>query len=151
MYNRVYHRKKLGGAIMAILFGTQEWVDALKKALEASQAYKEAAKKWEGDLYIIVDPDASYKHRHIVYLDLWHGECRGASLIKDESEKSPQYRIFGPFTIMKQILDKKVDAVQSMMTGKLKVQGDMAQIMRMPNAAVELVNCMTSFETVFPD
>jgi len=32
---------------MAILFGTQEWVDALKKALQASQAYKEAAKKWE--------------------------------------------------------------------------------------------------------
>lgn len=136
---------------MAILFGTQEWADALKKALKASQAYKEAAKKWEGDLYIIVDPDASYKHRHIVYLDLWHGECSEALLIKNENEKSPKYRIFGPFTIMKQILDKKVNAVQAMMTGKVKVQGDMAQIMRMPNAAVELVNCMTSFDTVFPD
>ena len=136
---------------MAILFGTQEWVDALKKALEASQAYKEAAKKWEGDLYIIVDPDASYKHRHIVYLDLWHGECRGASLIKDESEKSPQYRIFGPFTIMKQILDKKADAVQSMMTGKLKVKGDMAQIMRMPRAALEFTNCLSKVDAVFPE
>jgi hypothetical protein len=35
---------------MAILFGSQEWADALKKALETSQAYKEAAKKWEGDI-----------------------------------------------------------------------------------------------------
>lgn len=136
---------------MAILFGTQEWADALKKAVKASQPYKEAAKKWEGDLYIIVDPDSSYKHRNIVYLDLWHGECREALSIKNENEKSPKYRIFGPFTIMKQILDKKVNAVQAMMTGKVKVQGDMAQIMRMPNAAVELVNCMTSFDTVFPD
>jgi putative sterol carrier protein len=136
---------------MAILFGSQEWVDALKKALETSQAYKEAAKNWEGDLYIIVEPDASYKNRHVLYLDLWHGECRGTGVIADENEKSPKYRIFGPFTNMKQILDKKVDPVQSMMTGKIKVKGDMAQIMRMPRAAVELVNCMTAFETVFPE
>ena len=136
---------------MAILFGSQEWVDALKKALETSQAYKEAAKNWEGDLYIIVDPDASYKNRHVLYLDLWHGECRETGVIMDESEKSPRYRIVGPFTNMKQILDKKVDPVQSMMTGKIKVKGDMAQIMKMPRAAVELVNCMTAFETVFPE
>jgi putative sterol carrier protein len=136
---------------MAILFGTQEWVDALKKALDTSQAYKEAAKNWEGDLYIIVDPDASYKHRNILYLDLWHGACREARPIADENEKSPKYRIFGQFTNMKQIMDKKVDPVQSMMTGKIKVKGDMAQIMKMPRAAVELVNCMTAFETVFPD
>ena len=136
---------------MAILFGSQEWVDAMKKALETSQAYKEAAKNWEGDLYIIVEPDALYNNRHVLYLDLWHGECREASVIMDENEKSPKYRIFGPFTNMKQILDKKVDPVQSMMTGKIKVKGDMAQIMKMPRAAVELVNCMTVFETVFPD
>jgi len=136
---------------MAILFGSQEWVDGLKKALDTSQAYKEAAKNWEGDIYIIVEPDASYKHRHILYLDLWHGACREARVITDENEKSPKYRIFGPFTNMKQIMDKKVDPVQSMMTGKIKVKGDMAQIMKMPRAAVELVNCMTAFETVFPD
>jgi putative sterol carrier protein len=138
-------------AKMAILFGSQEWVDALKKALETSQSYKEAAKNWEGDIYIIVEPDASYKQRNIMYLDLWHGECREARAIADENEKSPKYRIFGPFTNMKQILDKKVDPVQSMMTGKIKVKGDMAQIMKMPRAAVELVNCMTAFETVFPE
>lgn len=136
---------------MAILFGTQEWADALRKAIENSQAYQEAAKKWEGDLYIIVESDAAYKYKNIAYLDLWHGECRAASVVKDESEKAPKYRISGPFTIMRQILDKKVDPVKAMMTGKVKVKGDMAQIMRMPRAAVELVNCMTMVETVFPD
>ncbi len=78
---------------MAILFGSQDWVDALKKALETSQAYKEAAKNWEGDIYIIVDPDASYKNRHVLYLDLWHGECREASVIADENETSRKSRI----------------------------------------------------------
>jgi len=136
---------------MAILFGSQEWLDALRKALETSQAYKEAAKNWEGDIYFVVEPDASYKNRHIMYLDLWHGECREARAITDENEKSPKYSIVGPFTNWKQILTKKVDPVQSMMTGKIKVKGDMAQIMKMPRAAVELVNCATAFETLFPD
>ncbi|MBM3142791.1 MAG: hypothetical protein FJ005_07080 [Chloroflexi bacterium] len=136
---------------MAILFGTQEWADAACKELNESQAYKEAAKNWEGDIYIIVDPDPSFKHRIINYFDLWHGECRSGCVVKDENEKSPKYRIWGPFTIMNQVLQKKVDPVQAMMTGKLKVKGDMAQIMKMPRAAVELVNCMTMFETVFPD
>jgi putative sterol carrier protein len=136
---------------MAILFGSQEWLDALKKALETSQAYKEAAKNWEGDIYFVVEPDASYENRHIMYLDLWHGECREALAIAGENEKSPKYRIVGPFTNWKQILNKKVDPVQSMMTGKIKVKGDMAQIMKMPRAAVELVNCATAFETLFPD
>jgi putative sterol carrier protein len=136
---------------MAILFGSQEWLDALKKALETSQAYKEAAKNWEGDIYFVVEPDASYENRHIMYLDLWHGECREALAIADENEKSPKYRIVGPFANWKQILTKKVDPVQSMMTGKIKVKGDMAQIMKMPRAAVELVNCATAFETLFPD
>jgi putative sterol carrier protein len=136
---------------MAILFGSQDWANALKKEVETSQTYKEAAKNWEGDMYIIVEPDTAYKHRNIIYLDLWHGECRESCTIKDEGDKNPRYRIFGPFTNMKAILDKKVDPVQSMMTGKVKVKGDMAQIMRMPRAAVELVNCMTQFETEFPE
>jgi len=135
----------------AITFGTQEWANAMKQAIAVSQPYKEAAKNWEGDMYLIVEPDAAYKHRNIIYVVLWHGECREALAITDESAKTPKYRIFGPFTNMKAILDKKIDPVQSMMTGKIKVKGDMAQIMRMPRAAVELVNCMTQFETVFPD
>lgn len=136
---------------MALTFGTQEWVDAAMREMNTSQAYKEAAKNWEGDMYIIVEPDASFSHRIITYYDLWHGECRSASVIKDESEKSPRYQIFGPFTVMNQILEKKLDSVRAMMTGKLKVKGDMAQIMRMPRAAVEFVNCLTNVDTVFPE
>jgi putative sterol carrier protein len=136
---------------MAIVFGTQEWADAMKQSIAKSQPYKEAAKNWEGDMYIIVEPDASYKHKNIIYIDLWHGECREALAVEDEAAKNPKYRIFGPFTAMKAILDKRVDPVQSMMTGKIKVKGDMAQIMRMPRSAVALVNCMTEFETAFPE
>ena len=130
---------------MAYIFPSAEWTEQFNNAINSSDAYASAAKNWEGDIILVIDGEGG------IYLDLWHGECREASAITDENEKSPKYRIFGPFTNMRQILDKKVDPVQSMMTGKIKVKGDMAQIMKMPRAAVELVNCMTAFETVFPD
>jgi putative sterol carrier protein len=136
---------------MAVMFGSQEWPKAVCQEVNKSQSYKEAAEKWEGDMYIIVEPDTTFKHRIITYLDLWHGECRSACVVTDESEKTPAYRMWGPFSIMMQILEKKLDPVQAMMTGKLNLKGDMAQIMRMPRAATELVNCMTQFETEFTE
>jgi putative sterol carrier protein len=77
------------------MFGAQEWADAMVHELNSSQAYKEVAKNWEGDMYVIVEPDASFKHRIIGYYGLWHGECRSACVSKGESEKSPKYQIRG--------------------------------------------------------
>jgi len=91
-------------------------------------------------MYVIVEPDASFKHRIIGYYDLWDGECRPACVIKYESEKSPKYQIWGPFTLMSQVLERKLDSVQATMAGKPKVKGNVAQTIKMLGAAVEFVN-----------
>lgn len=136
---------------MSIKYGTDEWVKALCAECNTSQAYREAAKNWEGDMYFITEPEGPVKERIIMYMDLWHGECRSACLITDASEKSPAYRMSALYGVWQQILEKKLDAVQAMMTGRLNVKGDMAQIMRMPRAAVELTNCTVRIDTRFPD
>ena len=41
---------------------------------------------------------------------------------------------------MSQVLEKKLDTVKATMAGKLKVNGDRAQAMKMLGAAVEFVN-----------
>jgi len=135
---------------MGIKYGTDEWVKALCRECNKSQAYREAAKNWEGDMYFVTEPEGAVKERVVMYMDLWHGECRSACLITDESEKSPAYRMSAPYGVWKQILEKKLDAVQAMMTGRLNVKGNMAQIMRMPRAAVELTNCTLLIDTEFP-
>jgi putative sterol carrier protein len=136
---------------MALVIGTQEWADAAMQELNTSQTYKDAAKKWEGDMYVIIEPEASFTHRIIGYFDLWHGECRSACVVKDEGDKSPQYKISGSFTVMKKLLAKELDPVKAMMTGKLKVKGSMGQIMRMPRAALEFTNCLSKVDAVFPE
>jgi putative sterol carrier protein len=135
---------------MGIRYGSAEWVKAACEEVNKSQAYKDAAKIWEGDMYFIVEPEGGLKEKIIMYFDLWHGECRSASVVTDESEKTPAYRFWAPLGIWRQILDKKLDPVQAMMTGKLNLKGDMSRIMRSPKAASELVNCMLKIETEFP-
>jgi len=135
---------------MAIRFGTEEWVQAMCKEVNSSQAYKDAAKNWEGDMYFIVEPEGGLKETLVTYFDLWHGECRGASAPADESGKTPAYRFWAPLSVWRNILEKKLDPVQAMMTGKLNLKGDMAQIMKMPRSAVELVECTMRIDTEFP-
>jgi len=136
---------------MAIKYGTEEWVKAAREELNKTPAYKDAAKKWEGDMYFIVEPEGPLKKKIIMYFDLWHGECREACVVADESAKTPAYRFWAPLGIWRQILEKKLDSVQAMMTGKLHLKGDMAQIMKMPKAAAKLVECVTHIKTEFPE
>jgi len=135
---------------MTINFGSEAWVKAVGEEVNKSKAYQEAAKAWEGDMYFIIEPQGELKEKIIVYFDLWHGQCRSSSLVTNENEKTPAYRFWGPFGIWRQILEKKLDAVQALMSGKLNIKGDMSQIMKQPKAASEMVNCMIQVETEFP-
>jgi putative sterol carrier protein len=85
-----------------------------------------------------------------MYMDLWHGECREAAMVVDESAKDPEFRIWAPVSTWRKVIEKKLDAIQGLMTGQLKLRGNMMKIMRAPKAAAELVNCCTLVPTQFP-
>lgn len=134
-----------------IKFATEEWVQALKEAINASEGYAEAAKTWEGDFYFIVDPGGPIEKEIIMYVDLWHGKCREAYLVADRSAKSPAFVINAPLSVWRKVIDKKLDPIQGMMTRQLKLQGDMVKIMKAVKAAKELVECTTRVPTEFPE
>jgi len=64
-------------------FFTQEWCDLYKEAINNSAAYEEAAKTWEGDFYFITEPGGPIKEKGYMYVDLWHGKCRGCEVVTD--------------------------------------------------------------------
>lgn len=136
---------------MALLFPSEEWLKALVEELNSNQVYKDAAKNWEGDFYFIVEPEGDLKNKVIAYMDLWHGECRAAYIVNDENEKSPEFQMRAPLSKWRRVLEKKINPVQGMMTGQLKVRGNMMKIVKTPRAAVELVNCCSRIPTVFPE
>ena len=139
------------GGSMTIKFPTEEWIKTLKEKINTSKAYKDAAVNWEGDFYFIVEPEGSLTEQTIYYMDLWHGECRSVSLVKNESEKNPEFVIRAPLSKWRKVIEKKLDPIQGMVTRQLKLKGNLMKIMKAPKAAMELVNCCTLIETEFPE
>ena len=135
---------------MGIEFASQEWILALKEELNNSPAYADAAKKWEGDFYFIVNAGEKVTDDIYLYMDLWHGECRDAFLVEDASVKSPEFKLMAPLNVWKGVMDKKINPIQGLMSGKLKLDGPMMKILKSPKAATELVECCTKIDTTWP-
>jgi putative sterol carrier protein len=134
---------------MALYFPSDAWVKALMEELNKSEAYAEAAKNWEGDFYFIVDASGSLTKPVTLYMDLWHGKCREAFEVNDEATKNPVFRMSGPVTTWIKVLTKKLDPIQGLVTGQLKLKGNMAMVMKNVKAAKELVEACTRLETEF--
>ncbi len=136
-----------------VVFPSEEWVQALKNELNSSSAYAEAAKNWEGDFYFIVDPEKNgpLTEPSYLYMDLWHGECRGAFVAKDKAEKNPAFVMSGPYSKWKRVVTAKLDPLQALMTGQLKLKGNMVMVMKNVKAAQEIVKACTRIDAEFAD
>lgn len=135
---------------MAYQFPTEEWVQAWVAEINKSESYRKSAASWEGDFYFVVEPGPGLAEAKRMYLDLWHGAARSGKLVIDESEEKPEFVIRAPITTWRKVIDKKLDPIQGMVTGQLKLKGTLSKIMRYPRAASELVNCATKVPTEFP-
>lgn len=136
---------------MAVQFATEAWIKALKDELNQSEGYREAAKTWEGDFYFVVTQGGPIAEDVYMYMDLWHGECREAMEIQDPGEKSPAFIMSAPVDVWQKVVGKELDPIKGMMTRQLKLKGNMMKIMKTPKAAIELVECTTKIDTVWPE
>ena len=118
---------------------TDAWAKEYCKVLSNSEAYNKAAETWEGDFIF----EAQHEDGKVVrlYIDLWHGKCRKAFEITDE-DITPEFVMSGPYENWKKVADKELDPIRGLLSGKFKLQGDMAKVMRATKAAVEMVNCI---------
>ena len=135
---------------MAYRFPSDEWIKAMAEEVNRSEAYRKSATKWEGDFYFVAEPGPGLPEPVTLYIDLWHGDARDAFEVADEGEKEPEFVIRAPVATWRRVIEKKLDPIQGMITGQLKLSGTMSKIMRFPRAAAELVNCATKVPTEFP-
>lgn len=135
---------------MAYMFPSEEWVVAFVEEINRNESYRKAAAKWEGDFYFVIEPGTGMPESMLLYVDLWHGEARDGYVVTDENQKAPEFVIKAPLSTWRRVIERKLDPIQGMITGQLKLKGTLSKIMRMPKAAAELVNCATRVPTDFP-
>jgi putative sterol carrier protein len=134
---------------MALPFPSDAWIKAMMNDLNESTAYLEAAKNWEGDFFFVVEPGGTLEKTVTLYMDLFHGKCRDAFEVTGNG-MTPAFKLSGPVATWKKVMTKKLDPMQAMMTGQLKLAGNMSTVMRNVRAAKELVESCTRLDTEFP-
>ena len=132
---------------MSNKFPSDEWIKALSELLNASESYQRSAKDWEGDFVFIVEPDEMYPETTYLYLQLYHGASPGAAMVDPDDLPETEYTLIAPFATWRKVIDGKLDPIQGMMTGRLKLKGDLMKIMRYPKAAQEIVACCSKIPT----
>jgi putative sterol carrier protein len=135
-------------------FPSEEWVQEYAELINGSAEYHEAAATWEGDICYVVEPepDKGVEREVWLWLDLWHGRCRGAKYdLSAEEGQQARFVIRAPYTRWKEVIRKELDPVKGMMQGKLKLKGDLPTIVRYVKAANVLVNLAGSVPTQFVD
>ena len=134
-------------------FLSEKWVERFREAVQQSAAYRKAAKTWEGDITLVILPDekAGIGEPVNLHMDLWHGDCRGVKLISAEEARTSKYTITAAYDRWKQVAKEEIEPIKGMMQGKLKLKGNLAQMVRHVRAAKELVSCTTRIPTRFPE
>jgi putative sterol carrier protein len=131
-------------------FPSEEWVREYMEKLNSNAVYADAAKTWEGAMTFVVQKDAAFDREAYIYLDLYHGKCRDAKFSLSEADLPvPEYKYSGPFSNWRRLMNKEIDPIQGLLTGKFKLQGSMMKIMRFTKAAKEMVSTTAMVQTEF--
>ena len=134
---------------MAIKFPSEEWIKELETRLNTSESYAQAAATWEGDNIFAVLPDADHADTTYLYINLQHGKASDARQLKSLDEQKALFTSSAPFSTWRRVLEGRLDPIQAMFSGKIKLVGSMAQVQRTPKATYELTKVAAQIETDF--
>ena len=134
---------------MAIKFPSDQWIKELSAQLNASESYAQAAATWEGDNIFVVLPDADYPDTTYLYINLQHGKASDARQLSSLDEQKALFTTSAPFNTWRRVLEGRLDPIQGMFSGKLKLVGSMAQVQRNPKATYALVKVAAQIDSDF--
>jgi putative sterol carrier protein len=135
---------------MALPFPSDEWVKSAMEKVNNSSDYAKAAANWEGDIVFIITAIPGKHKESVLYMDLWHGQCRDAYEVTDPAAQKSEFAITAPLPVWRKVLEGKLDPIRGLVSRQLKLKGNMMKIMKAPKAAVELVNSCQQVDTEWP-
>ena len=139
---------------MGLQVFTQDWAENWKDEINKSELFRKYGATWEWPLVMKMnaDPNIGLTEERLVYLDLWHGECREAREAKQMDLETASYIISGDAHVWKKILDRKLDSITALMTRKTKLEkGNIMKLAKYTNASKYLVEAATHVSAEFPE
>ncbi|MEM0127554.1 MAG: SCP2 sterol-binding domain-containing protein [Thermoplasmatales archaeon] len=135
------------------LFPSKDWVEEYCRNLSESQDYNKSGKGWKDPImFKIADPDSLKGKMEFdsFILNLKDGKCEGVEIVKEESTTSP-FILTASYQNWKKIIDGKINPTQAMLTGQIKVKGNVATLLRYASAAIAMVKAAQAISTRYVD
>ena len=132
---------------MSAVFPSIEWLKEFENKLNSDEHYAQVARNWEGDMYFVIEPEGNLKAQTVMYLDLWHGKCRGTQIVADIAQHNPAFTLKAGYINFARVLKGELDPMQAMLTRKLDVKGNMAVMMRNVPTVLDFVRCAREVTT----
>jgi len=123
---------------------SDNFVNEFCQAINSSQEYNQAAKGWgvefEGSILLLMGASGEIEDDIRIYLDLKDGKCLGIYLLapNEVPPRNPILTISAPLKNWKEMRTKRINPNQLLMSGSLKIEGNVGIIMRYSKAATEL-------------
>ena len=136
---------------MSVKAFSDEFAEAYQAELNKSEKYRQASKGWKWKVGLVVEADSSLDAAQGILLDLFEGDAREVKMVSPEEAKTADFVISGGYSQWKAIMRRQLDPTRAMLTGKLKVKGDLATLMRYTRAANEMTEATTRIDIDFPD
>lgn len=132
---------------------SEEWSREWCHVLNNRPSYQQAAATWEGGVALVMTQDGSPESEsRSVYLDLWHGSCRGAWVARAADLEAARYILSGTAQAWRGVLSGEVAPLTAVMTGKIRLtKGSLGALVPYVSAARELVAAAMAMEVSFPD
>ncbi|MEM0381735.1 MAG: SCP2 sterol-binding domain-containing protein [Nitrososphaerota archaeon] len=137
------------------IFGSKEWIEAFVNILNSDKEYESAARNWEDPIILAITtlPPPVKEHfkaeQVAVWLDLYHGKCRSFEILSRAEEKEAPIVIMGSYETMKKVAQGKLSPTVAVMTGQLKVKGNLAKLLSNTAASSAFVNAIKKVPTTF--
>jgi len=139
---------------MGVQLFSDDWASAWAAEINASDAYRVQAAKWEGVMVLAMEPDPSIgvPVPRAVWVDLSKGTCRGArAATPDDLEQAP-FVLSGPAAIWDQVLYGPMEPAMAVTMGLLSLsRGSLLDLVPFIPAAKHLLLAAGRVETDLPE
>ncbi len=132
-------------------FPSEGWIKEYCTKLSSSPEYNRLGQGWQDSIqFKIIDIESTNKNTGFrsFILNLRNGRCEGYHLVMEDSDEAP-FVLNSTYSNWQRILEGKVNPTQAMLSGILKVKGDMMLLMKYAAAATEMVKTAEGIDTEF--
>lgn len=136
---------------MTYRFPSIEWANELMARLNADAKFKTVGSRWEGDVNLYIEDAPGVAGSHVIYIDMWHGECRDVAVGDEVSARPAAFRIKAPLAHWRRVLAQEIGPIQAMVSGQIRVYGNLAYILRNVGGTQRLVEIAATIPTIWPD